>query len=84
MRSDGERYATREEAAARLAAVPTKTVGATGFYAGLRRGELMALRKSVDLKGGTILVARGWDDHGATTTKNRKHRRVPIVPQLRV
>ena len=33
------------------------------FYAGLRRGELRALRvRDVDLEAGTIRVERGWDD----------------------
>ena len=35
---------------------------ATATYAGLRRGELQALRWSdLDLAGGLIRVARGWD-----------------------
>ena len=55
------------------------------MYAGLRRGELMALRWSdVDLKAGTIHVQRSWDmDHGPGDTKNRNRRRAPIVGALR-
>ena len=35
---------------------------ATAVYAGLRRGELLALRwEDVDLKAGLIRVERAWD-----------------------
>ena len=35
---------------------------ATAIYAGLRRGELLALRwEDVDLASGVIHVRRGWD-----------------------
>jgi integrase len=58
---------------------------ATAFYAGLRRGELMALRwQDIDLKGGTIDVHRSWNiEHGLSQTKNRDRRRVPIADALR-
>ena len=37
-------------------------IWATAFYAGLRRGELQALRvEDVDLAAGVIHVRRGWD-----------------------
>ena len=55
------------------------------MYAGLRRGEIMALAwTDVDLKAGTIHVRRSWDlEHGPGDTKNRNQRRVPIVAALR-
>ncbi len=82
-----ERFATREEAAALLAALPTseQALWATAFYGGLRRGELRALRWShVDLPNGLIHVQRSWDDvdgDGAPKTRAAV-RRVPIVPAL--
>jgi integrase len=70
-----------QEAARLLAAVPERDRGvwATAIYAGLRRGEIMALRwADVDLKAGTIHVAHSWDpEHGSGDTKNRNRRRVP-------
>lgn len=80
------RFASRQEAAALIAATPERdrAVWAAAVYSGLRRGELMALRwQDVDLPGGTLLVARGWDENGPTTTKSSKDRRVPIIPALR-
>jgi integrase len=87
-RNGRERFATREEAAHLLATVPDRdrAVWATAFYAGLRRGEIMALRwTDVDLKAGTIHVTRSWDQHagGPGDTKSRNRRRVPIVSLLR-
>ncbi len=86
-RNRGERFATPQEAAALLAAVPDRdrAIWATALYAGLRRGEIMGLRwTDVDLKAGTIHVRRSWDpEHGPGDTKNRRHRRVPIVAALR-
>jgi hypothetical protein len=54
-------------------------------YAGLRRGELMALRREdVDLAAGVIHVRRGWDAvEGEIATKSGKDRRVPIPAILR-
>ncbi|MGI8624507.1 MAG: tyrosine-type recombinase/integrase, partial [Solirubrobacteraceae bacterium] len=67
-RNGRERFATPVEAASLLAAVPDRdrAVWATAMYAGLRRGEAMALRwTDVDLKAGTIHVQRSWDpEHG--------------------
>jgi integrase len=60
-----ERYATKAEATKLLAALPDgeRALWATAFYAGLRRGELRALRwEHVDLAGKTIHVKRSWDD----------------------
>ena len=80
------RFATPTEAVALLAAVPERDhpVWTVAMYAGLRRGELMALRwEDVDFASKVIHVRRGWDDHGPTTTKNGKERRVPMTGQVR-
>jgi len=55
------------------------------MYAGLRRGELRALRVSdVDLDAGVIRVERSVDDkQGVGETKSRTRRSVPIPALLR-
>jgi integrase len=83
-----ERAASPAEAAALVAALPEneQALWATAFYAGLRRGELRALRVSdVDLAKGVINVTRSWDDtEGAVGPKSKKGKRtVPIVGLLR-
>lgn len=86
-RNGRERFVTPGEAALLLDALPTadRPLWATALYAGLRRGEIMALRWSdVDLKAGTLHVQRSWDvEHGPGDTKSRNRRRVPIVALLR-
>jgi integrase len=81
------RIAGPAEAAALIAAVPARdrALWATALYAGLRRGELQALRWSdVDLAAGVIHVHHGWDEvEGEQETKGRNRRRVPIVAVLR-
>jgi len=82
-----ERFATREEAAALVAALPPneRALWATAFYGGLRRGELRALRWAhVDLAGGLIHVQRAWDDvEGDGEVKSpASRRRVPLTPAL--
>jgi integrase len=81
-----ERFATPVEAKALLAALPVedRAVWATAFFAGLRRGELMALRdQAVDLKAGEIRVVAGWDPiEGEQETKGRGRRTVPIIGEL--
>ena len=62
--------------------------GALGhaFYAGLRPGELRALRwEDIDLTEGVIRVERSWDPTaGVVEPKSRSGRReVPLVAQLR-
>jgi integrase len=60
-------------------------VWATALYAGLRRGELQALRwRDVDLEAGVIRVEGSWDDKGADpetlgerTTRQLCQRRAP-------
>jgi integrase len=89
VRSRRERIASPEEAQRLIAAVPERDrpVWATALYAGLRRGELMALRwGDVDLAAGVIRVERSYDDKGRVEVepKSRAGRRtVPIVGALR-
>jgi integrase len=88
-RPDGfrDRIASPVEAAELLAALDDedRPVWATAMYAGLRRGELMALRWSdVDLAAKVIRVQRGWDaiegeQEGKSAAANR---RVPILDVL--
>jgi integrase len=62
VRGRRERVASSGEAAALLAALPEgdRALWATALYAGLRLGELRALRVS-DVAGGAIRVERSWD-----------------------
>lgn len=83
-----ERIASAAEAERLLAAVPERerALWATAFYAGLRRGELMALRVSdVDLGRSEIAVRRSWDQHdGPIAPKSRAgSRTVPLLAVLR-
>jgi len=82
-----DRIADPVEAAALLAALPEgdRAVWATAMYAGLRRGELRALRvRNLDLDANVIRVERGWDDkQGEIATKGRRVRKVPIAAVLR-
>ena len=82
------RFASPAEAEALIAAAPEgdRAVWATAFYAGLRHGELRALRvEDVDLATGVIRVERGWDrDEGAIDLKsNAGRRKVPVIGALR-
>jgi len=88
VRGRRERIARPEEAAALIAAVPARdqAIWATAFYAGLRLGELRALRwQDVDFDAGVIRVERGWDrQSGPITPKSRAGvRRVPLGHPLR-
>jgi integrase len=83
-----DRIASPAEAAELLAALPERdrALWATAMYAGLRRGELLALRwEDVDLAAGVIHVERSWDaKEGAVGPKSRAGRRtVPIPAVLR-
>lgn len=83
-----DRIASPPEAAALLAALPTgeRALWATAFYAGLRRGELMALDWSnVDLASGLIRVERSWDRVAGLIEPKSKagYRTVPIPAALR-
>jgi integrase len=77
------------EAAVLIDALPNehdRAVWATALYAGLRLGELQALRDDdVDLQAGLIRVERTWDKlEGDIDPKSRSGRRkVPIVAALR-
>lgn len=88
LRGGRDRYASPQEAAALLAALPVEqqALWATALYAGLRRGELIALRcEDVDLAEGVIRVRRGWDAvEGEIAPKSAQGRRtVPIPAALR-
>jgi integrase len=73
-----------EVAARLLEALPAedRALWATALYAGLRYGELRALRwGSVDLAGGTIRVVESWDPkEGAIAPKTRTSRRTTPMP----
>lgn len=84
-----ERVARPAEAKALIEALPERdrALWAMALYAGLRRGELRALRWSdVDFEGGVIRVERSWDDRvGPIEPKSRAgRRRVPLTRPLRV
>jgi integrase len=83
-----DRIASPAEATALLAALPERdrALWATAMYAGLRRGELLALRwEDVDVTAGVIHVERSWDaKEGVIAPKSRAARRtVPIAAVLR-
>jgi integrase len=84
---NGREHVVGADTAARLLAALTgdRALWATAMYAGLRRGELRALRASdVDLAAGVIRVERSVDDKtGVGPTKGRNKRRVPIPDVLR-
>jgi integrase len=87
-RGGRERIASPDEAAQLVAALARehRALWATALYAGLRRGELQALRwRDVDLAGGVVRVERGWDAvEGPIAPKTRKgRRRVPVAAVLR-
>jgi integrase len=88
VRGRRDRVARPEEARSLIAAVPAgdRALWATALYAGLRRGELQALRwTDVDLDAGLIRVERSWDPKaGPIEPKSRAgRRRVPLVRPLR-
>jgi integrase len=90
VRGRRDRIASPAEAAELLAALDNerdRAVWAAAMYAGLRLGELRALRdEDVDLQAGVIRVERSWDkQEGVIEPKSRAGRRkVPIVGALRV
>jgi len=89
VRGRRERFASADEAARLIAAVPKsdRALWATGFYAGLRRGELQALRwDDVDLAKGTLRVEQAWDEKERVYLEPRSaagRRTVPVAPALR-
>ena len=73
-RSRRDRVADPAETAALVDALPghERPVWATAMYAGLRRGELRALRsENVDLATGVLRVELGWDDLVRADTAER-------------
>lgn len=83
-----DRIATAAEATRLLAALPAsdRPIWATAFYAGLRRGELQALRwNDADLASSEITVRRSWDQYeGPVPAKSGAGlRTVPIIGVLR-
>jgi integrase len=87
VRGSRDRIAAPSEAAELIAALPRqdRALWATAMYAGLRRGELMALRwAAVDLAAGVIRVDRSLDRvAGEVEPKSAKgKRKVPIVSVL--
>jgi integrase len=81
------RIASKDEAAALVAALPPDqgAFWATALFAGLRSGELRALRWSdIDLGRRLIHVRRSWDDGGEEVEPKTagSKRRVPVVPRL--
>jgi integrase len=88
VRATRERVASPAEALALLGALQERdrVIWATALYAGLRLGEMKALRvEDIDLERGVISVERSWDAiEGVIETKSRSgRRRVPIVDELR-
>jgi integrase len=83
-----ERIARPAEAKALIEGLAKRdrALWATALYAGLRRGELQALRWSdVDFSDGVIRVERSWDERvGPVAPKSRAgRRRVPLTGPLR-
>jgi integrase len=89
VRSGRDRIASPAEAEQLLAALKSsdRPLWAAALYAGLRRGELMALRwQDVDFAQGIINVVRAWDpkDREMVAPKSKAGtRRVPIPAALR-
>ena len=88
VRSRRERFVSPVQADALIAAAPERdrAIWATAMYAGLRLGELRALRvEDVDLASGVIHVERGWDPvEGEIQLKSDAgRRRVPVTAALR-
>jgi integrase len=79
---------TPAEATSLLEVLPVgeRAIWATALYAGLRAGELRALRvENVDLEAGIVHVVCGWDDvDGEISPRSAAgNREVPIIPELR-
>jgi len=89
VRGKRDRIVTPEEAARLLQALPEaeRPLWATALYAGLRRGELMALRfEDLDFEKDLIRVERSYDprSHGFVEPKSHSGRRtVPMAKVLR-
>jgi len=82
----GSQLPTKPKALVAVLSPEEQSLWGTGFYAGLRRSELQALRwEDVDLAAGFISVARGWDrEAGEQRPKSKAgRRRVPVCAELR-
>ena len=84
VRGRRDRIASAVEAVALLAALPEqdRALWATAMHAGLRLGELRALRhEHVDLKNGVIRVEASWDPReGLIAPKSRAGTRTVPIP----
>ncbi|MHB1571859.1 MAG: tyrosine-type recombinase/integrase [Solirubrobacteraceae bacterium] len=88
IRNNRTRIEAPAMAEALIAALPEseQAFWALAFYAGLRRGELRALRvDDVDFESGLVRVRRGWDDvEGEIAPKSFAGKReVPMMGELR-
>jgi integrase len=88
VRGRRDQIVSPEQAAQMIATLPIgdRALWATALYAGLRAGELAALRwGDIDLRAGVIRVERSWDTHeGPIEPKSQAGKcAVPIAPQLR-
>src|SRR5438874_2266175 len=87
VRGRRDRIADPEEARQLIAALPPldRAIWATALYAGLRAGELMALRwDDVDLDGRRIQVARSWDVKERVVVAPKSAAGARSVPMLAV
>jgi integrase len=89
VRMTRDRIATPEQAAVLIQALPAceRPLWTVALYAGLRIGELRALRWSdVDLEENVVRVRRGWDDkEGVIDPKSDAGtRKVPLVGAIRL
>lgn len=87
-RREPERIPSPEQSAALVRHAPERDrpIWATSCYAGLRRGELRALRRQdIDLPAGKIRVRRSWDrvEHEIAPKSDAGKRDVPIFAALR-
>jgi len=85
-RGKRDRIASVEESSALLSALPeeARALWATAFYAGLRRGELQALRwRHVDLEQRVIHVEASWDQEaGEIDVKTEAGNRTPPIADV--
>jgi integrase len=88
VRGKRDRIASPSEAASLITALPEseRALWATGFYGGLRRGELMALTwQHVDLDQGVMSVEASFDPKANVIVEPKSaagRRRVPIARTL--
>lgn len=89
VRTKPKRVVAPKDAEAMIAALEPaeRALWATAMYAGLRRGELIGLRREdIDLATGVLQVRRGWDmvEAREVAPKSRQGRRtVPVAAVLR-